>query len=180
MLEEKYNTFSPRFWAGFIDGLIFIPLDIADYFISEYHTIISDTVIIFWFILSSMAFMIYSVLMHGIYGQTVGKMAMRVKVLDISENKLSMLQALKRDLIPIILICIGIVMELTQRINIENANDSLNAYNIATNLVTYIGIVWFMAEIVTMLFNNQRRALHDFIAGSVVIKEIQQHNPADR
>ena len=29
---------------------------------------------------------------------------------------------------------------------------------------------WFLLEIVTMTFNSKRRALHDFIAGSVVVK----------
>jgi uncharacterized RDD family membrane protein YckC len=30
--------------------------------------------------------------------------------------------------------------------------------------------VWGLADILTFLFNDQRRALHDFIAGTVVVK----------
>ena len=29
-------------------------------------------------------------------------------------------------------------------------------------------LAWFLLELVTMLFNPKRRAVHDFIAGSVV------------
>jgi uncharacterized RDD family membrane protein YckC len=29
---------------------------------------------------------------------------------------------------------------------------------------------WFVLELLTMLTNNKRRALHDFIAGSVVVR----------
>jgi hypothetical protein len=31
-------------------------------------------------------------------------------------------------------------------------------------------LLWFLVEIVTMLTNGKRRALHDFIAGTVVIR----------
>jgi uncharacterized RDD family membrane protein YckC len=180
MIEEKYKTFWPRFLAAIVDSLVFIPLEIADYFIRENYNIINDAAIYFWFILASLAFMIYSVLMHGIYGQTLGKMAMNVKVLDISENKLSMLQALKRDIIPIILTCICIAIVLLQSINYTGTNASSITYNIASYLIEYVGFAWFIAEIVSMLFNDKRRAIHDFIADSVVIKEIQPSNTADR
>jgi uncharacterized RDD family membrane protein YckC len=36
---------------------------------------------------------------------------------------------------------------------------------------TWIGVLWFWSEIVTMLFNRRRRALHDFIAGTVVLSD---------
>jgi len=32
------------------------------------------------------------------------------------------------------------------------------------------GFGWFIAELVTMLTNSKRRAVHDFIAGSVVVR----------
>lgn len=31
-------------------------------------------------------------------------------------------------------------------------------------------LLWFVAEIVTSLMNQKRRAVHDFIAGTVVVK----------
>ena len=33
-----------------------------------------------------------------------------------------------------------------------------------------IPMIWFVLEIVTMLTNDHRRALHDFIAGTVVVR----------
>ena len=30
--------------------------------------------------------------------------------------------------------------------------------------------IWFMLEIITMLLNEKRRALHDLIAGTVVVR----------
>jgi uncharacterized RDD family membrane protein YckC len=34
-----------------------------------------------------------------------------------------------------------------------------------------VGAVWFFSEVVTMLFNKRRRALHDFIGGTMVVSE---------
>jgi uncharacterized RDD family membrane protein YckC len=31
-------------------------------------------------------------------------------------------------------------------------------------------VIWFIIEIVTCLLNEKRRALHDYIAGTVVVK----------
>jgi uncharacterized RDD family membrane protein YckC len=33
------------------------------------------------------------------------------------------------------------------------------------------GLLWFLLEIITLFANKKRRALHDFIAGSVVIRK---------
>jgi hypothetical protein len=36
--------------------------------------------------------------------------------------------------------------------------------------LTMIPVLWFLAEVLTMLTNDKRRALHDVIAGTVVIR----------
>jgi uncharacterized RDD family membrane protein YckC len=41
------------------------------------------------------------------------------------------------------------------------------------------GMLWFWAEIITMLTNRKRRSVHDFIAGSVVIRIPKQSRFAD-
>jgi hypothetical protein len=38
--------------------------------------------------------------------------------------------------------------------------------------------LWFFAEVLTMLTNEKRRALHDFIAGTVVIRTNTQEQVA--
>jgi len=83
MIDKKYSTFGNRLFAGLIDGLLFLPLTlIADYVIVEDRTRL-------W---SDLAFnciwMIYVVVGHGKYGQTIGKKLMNIKVLDIGEEKL--------------------------------------------------------------------------------------------
>lgn len=43
-----------------------------------------------------------------------------------------------------------------------------------------VALVWFLLELGTMLASEKRRALHDYIAGTVVIRAPQQvHIPDD-
>ncbi len=93
---------------------------------------------------------------------------MKVSVVDVSEEKgLSLMQALLRDSIPLfiqVLILIKLVI-LTIKIGyyseIDIAQESL--------MLSYVSLTWFIIEVVTMLTNKKRRALHDFIAKTVVI-----------
>ena len=39
-----------------------------------------------------------------------------------------------------------------------------------TGTVALVAGIWFMLEIITMLLNEKRRALHDLIAGTVVVR----------
>jgi len=45
-------------------------------------------------------------------------------------------------------------------------------------LLTALPALWFFAEVLTMLTNPKRRALHDFIAGTVVVRTNIQEESA--
>jgi len=182
MTEEKYNTFWPRVGAAFIDAIvIFIPLTILNYLILSVWQIKSTFFLFLWFIFNSLAFFIYSVLMHGFLGQTIGKMNFKIKVRDLSEAKLTMRQALLRDIIPIILIIIAIIFETPSIIQNDHYyyNEQLR---ISTVILKYLNYVWILIEVATMLLNEKRRAVHDYIAKSVVIKygDYKKYVPSEK
>ena len=180
MIERKYQTFWPRFWAGWIDGLVFLPLYVLDNFIWKNHTILPTLILLGWYTVSSLSFQIYSIVMHGKFGQTLGKMATHVKVLDISENPLTMSQAIKRDIIPLCFSIVGIILEAPTILSGVNIMDPVSIkFDASFYMITFTSAAWFIVEIITMLFSRKRRALHDFIAGSVV-RLSQQTAPPDR
>src|SRR5207248_6148916 len=109
-VPPKYRTFWPRFWAGWIDGLIFLPLYFIDSWIQSATT--ETAVLAFWFIVYTFSSDAYSVLMHAKWGQTIGKMLTGVKVLDVSEAKLSFRQALLRDIVLIVFSLIAVANAL--------------------------------------------------------------------
>lgn len=41
-------------------------------------------------------------------------------------------------------------------------------------VIIYSWSAWAVSELVTMLLDKKRRALHDFIAGSVVVKKLNK------
>jgi uncharacterized RDD family membrane protein YckC len=113
--------------------------------------------------------------MHGKYGQTLGKMACKIVVLDVSEQSLTMRQAVLRDILGLILLCVGLTH------NIPRIVQGIDISAPPNLLIVFSGLGLFLVEIVTMFTNDKRRALHDFIAGSVVIrkpsKEESQQEP---
>jgi len=165
-MMERYNTFSGRFWAGFIDGLILLPIGLLDlYFLTPNRNI---GLVLIWILISYSSFFLYSIYFHWKTGQTIGKNAMNVKVVDVSEVKgLTLKQAFLRDSVYIVLQVIGMILIFINILRIGSYSESgMEPYN--THLV-YLSLIWFLVEIITMFTNEKRRAFHDMIANTVVI-----------
>ncbi|MDH5443958.1 MAG: RDD family protein [Gammaproteobacteria bacterium] len=163
---EKYQAFWRRFIALIIDGLIFKPFEWLNNGIMAISP--SDLIFFLWLVIWSSAGLIYTIGMHGAYGQTLGKMITGVKVLDISEDKLSYRQAALRDIVPLLGWPVSIYASFQASFG---GMGFVNAFSTPAMLI-YFSILfgWIILEMVTMLFNKKRRAIHDFIAGSVVVK----------
>jgi uncharacterized RDD family membrane protein YckC len=168
MIDKKYSTFGRRFCAGILDGLIFWPIGWLCDFAYTHSTSAFFHVPIF--IINSVACLVYTIWMHGRFGQTLGKMACRVIVLDVSEQPLSMKQAVLRDILDVVLTPIYLAINIPR---IVHGVDIYSPANITTfdTIMFYSTFGWFFIEVVTMLTNRKRRALHDFIAGSVVVRK---------
>jgi uncharacterized RDD family membrane protein YckC len=162
---RKYSTFWPRFWAGIIDGLVFIPFDWAMHQVwtMELSTVPS----ILWHFINYFSFSVYVVAMHGRFGQTVGKMMTGVTVLrEDNEEAISYRQSFVRESPYIALVSLGWI-SISYFIATKT---SFAHYEQIGVLLGYAAAIWFTLEVVTMLFNDKRRALHDFIAGTVVVR----------
>jgi uncharacterized RDD family membrane protein YckC len=126
-------------------------------------------------VIESLAWLVYTVLMHAKYGQTIGKMVCKVRVVDYhTEGKISVRQAWLREGIPAL---VSFFMLGWQVFAIMNGRLSSEAVvtgefdlDKASWLVATLPSLWFLAEVLTMLTNQKRRALHDFIAGTVVVR----------
>jgi uncharacterized RDD family membrane protein YckC len=110
--------------------------------------------------------------MLGKYGQTIGKMLLKVKVMDVSETAhITYWQAARRNIVPIfstiMILPYDIYQIIVGKFYMFHPKTEPDAYTMA---MTYIFMAWFLLEFFTMLFSKKRRAVHDFIAGSVVIK----------
>jgi uncharacterized RDD family membrane protein YckC len=169
MDEMKYSTGLKRFWAALVDGIIFLPLILIGYWIfKEPRHIYAEFA---WNAFLIFASALYVTSLHYKFGQTYGKWVVGIQVLDVGETrKLTLRQAVLRDIFAWILAITGTLYYgyLIFRNNTEHS--LINDYAEFGNTPFWI---FTLIELVTMLTNRKRRALHDFIAGSVVVRTKQ-------
>src|SRR6266481_8913953 len=99
---RRYSTFWPRFWTGFVDASILWPVGLfaSAYLVVDVPKIVAAALVI----VGNLAWLFYTVLLHARYGQTIGKMVTKVRVVDFrTEGKISWLQAWVREGIPLVL-----------------------------------------------------------------------------
>ena len=171
--EEKYSTFGPRFWTGFVDSVVLWPLGILidlPTFFSARPAIVASTVL-----LQNIVWLTYTIWMHANRGQTVGKIVCKIRVVDnLTEGPLSVGQAVLRESIPLV-VSIGLIIAQIRFLNSGVLDNPFPAHpaKVDFNALWLAGafpFLWFMAEVITMFTNAKRRALHDFIAGTCVVR----------
>ena len=166
---EKYQTFFPRLVALLIDSFIMLPIGILDDWFrqAEFPSPFFYT----WIPLSLLVSPVYIIIMHSIYGQTLGKMAMNVKVLDVSEEPIKVAQAILREM-PQLIFNLGMIY-----LGVAFFPQTLESENVKNHISVFLALfsVWGLADILVFFSNEKRRALHDFIARTVVVR-INQPN----
>ena len=178
MENLKYAGFWKRFCANFIDALIFIPFTFLIAFLSSHSK--------YLFILLQIT---YCFLAYGYYiyflnrwGKTLGKMAVKIRVVQLNGEALELKHALLRycvDMMFAVLIMLGYVIAISNIPEekwvtipwIEQSKEISKLQPVFFNWVTCLSIVWTYSELIVLLFNKKKRALHDFIAGTVVVRE---------
>lgn len=172
MIERKYRTFWRRFFAEFVDSLVLLPVTLIASWVWRQAASVPLPLLALHYLVTRLLFFIFRIYFLGAHGQTPGKMALGVVVLDVSERRhVSYRQALLRDAAPLavmlLLLPYQLFQILTGRFYLLQPGGRPDAISWISSLVL---MVWFLLEIVTMTFNSKRRALHDLIAGSVVVK----------
>ena len=149
--------------------LIYFPQNFANFYPAVWDTALWLAVIVIVWGYPVITW-VYSVYLHGRFGQTVGKMVTRVRVVNaLTEEPITVRHALLRDCVPI-LISIPLLIYNSYLLLIESPVRESSTINELANWTFYIGGIWWLVEIITMLTNNKRRAVHDFIAGTVVVR----------
>ena len=171
---QKYSTFWPRFWTGLVDSCVLWPLGfiVSLLFLLQLPPLVADALSL----LSNTLALTYTVWLHTRYGQTVGKMVCKVRVVDhLTEGGITARQALLRECVPVIanLGVMGYFLYLTgsgalsaeTRLHPEKVID----WRILGPLAATPAL-WFLIEVFTIFSNAKRRALHDLIAGTTVVR----------
>jgi uncharacterized RDD family membrane protein YckC len=158
---DKYETFGRRIIAAILDSLIFIPIGIG---VPIFFFIVGINPGLLGSAIAGLISAFYYILMHYYRGQTLGKMVMKVKVLDDSETPLNFGQAIVRSLPQLLIPMFAISFSTADRAAYE---DSIAFW---ASLVYVFTILFFFANVLVCLASDKKRALHDFLAGTIVVR----------
>lgn len=152
---EKYQTFGRRVVAGLLDTFL---LFVVNLIVSGFLAPAGDKI---GFIVTGIISLAYYVLLHYHYGQSIGKMALKVKVLDDSETPLNFGQVILRYLPQLLPVMFAV--------SFSTAGENSSA-ELWQTLLSGLMMLFALADIIVCLSNDRRRALHDFIAGTIVVR----------
>jgi uncharacterized RDD family membrane protein YckC len=174
-VNHKYQTVWARFAASLIDEVVLIPLMLGDWLIHQETD--APIALSLWFVVYCLGYNFYSAAFHAKYGQTLGKMVMGITVLSGSGDRLSLRQACLREAGAVFFAFISFIYWLPQ-IAAGASPDLGVGVNWLDRVSIFGSLLWAFAELVTMLSNDKRRAIHDFIAGSVVVRTEDHTSPS--
>jgi uncharacterized RDD family membrane protein YckC len=172
-----YAGFWPRFCALWLDFIFLSPLMALIWWCDEHSRLFQ----LYYFLPGTLFGLFYSVYLVHRFGGTPGKRVMKIKISKADGTPVGYREALLRYLpeaLMTIALSIGTIMAL---LNLTDAQyfsaNFLDRQKIITaaapswNSTIMIGLsIWTWSEFVVMLTNKKRRAIHDFIAGTVVIR----------
>jgi uncharacterized RDD family membrane protein YckC len=160
----RYHTGGRRFVAVIVDGLLvtWMTAIVTGLASAAPHPT-------FWFAwaVSTLAVPWYYILFHAQIGKTPGKWLLGVVVVDESETRgVTLNQATWREM-PLLVVT---VLHVTSAGYYTFTYPDLTHEPLLLQILGWCEFVWYIAELVTMLSNHRRRAIHDFLGGSVVLR----------
>jgi uncharacterized RDD family membrane protein YckC len=164
---DKYQTIGARFLALIIDAIVLLPIGfVSSFFMAVFGNTISVVYISQFFSLSLVV--LYSIVLHAKYGQTLGKKVCSVKVFDISESEITLQQSIIRSSPQLVQLLLMVLAQASYFSSGSSIDQTIISYGVPIYAVLYVG--WNIADIIVALSNDKHRALHDYISGTVVIK----------
>ena len=176
--QRVYVGFWKRFVAGFADFVVLIPFII---FFTWLESIDRNLAIIIT-IPSTALFALYHVIFNARFGGTLGKLLVGIRITRPDGSPIAWSHAWWRssvDLAFAFLFLCGNVWALSQidPMTYSGLDWMMRAENLQQLHPAWFGLVfilqqvWVWSELIVLLFNKRKRAIHDFIAGTVVIKK---------
>ena len=148
------------------------------YFWAESYSRTGTLLLVIPYYLSYAAFCIFFL---AKYGKTPGKMMMKIVVTRLDGARIGFKEALMRHSVDAIFGLIAGIGMLVAILQIEPTifnnemgwidRNKLITYNTPSfaSVAGMLSIAWGYSELIVLLFNKKRRAIHDFIAGTVVV-----------
>jgi len=172
-----YAGFWRRFGAYWIDFLVLLPLMGIGYYFGEQSRLFQ----VYWFIPGLLIGLWFHVDLVRRYGGTPGKLLLSTRIAMTDGSPVTANAAALRYSVLFVLSTAASLAILLAALRMGDDEYFSLAYlarvqrmvELAPTWYQPVNIllqIWVWSEFVTMLFNKKRRAIHDFMAGTVVIR----------
>ena len=174
--DNIYSGFWLRLGANLLDIIIFMPFASAILFINSF-----GLYIYFVTLIPNLFFLFfYHIYLPKRYGGTPGKLAVGIKIIKIDSSTIGWKESILRHSIYLIFSIISISMTIIAifladyeiYVNLTTLEKSayLSRLSPGNNIISILSNIWVWSEIIMLLFNKRKRAIHDYIAGTVIVK----------
>jgi len=174
----EYGGFWRRVGAFFIDTAIMLPLVVPIVYLGLPW---SQSFLLYWFLPGLALNLAYNVYLVSRFGGTPGQLLCKLRIRMPDGAAVTLQAALVRYSVLLVLTTLSAIAGIIGLLRIDEAAylqmpftqisarmASLRPGWAAT--VDTLTQVWIFSEFVVLLFNKKRRALQDFMAGTVVVK----------
>lgn len=175
--ENIYAGFWTRLGSLFLDLLILTPYMLIMLYINGldknayYFTLLPATIFHFWF----------DIYLVKRYGGTPGKLIVGIKILKLDGTDVTWKEAILRQLVSFIMslfLSFMTVYALTiaDKEYYESLGWIVKQHYLLTltpllyKIQSWTSNIWVYSEFFVLLFNKRKRAIHDFVANTVIVK----------
>lgn len=169
--EVVYGGFWTRLGAMIVDGFVLAPLTVSIMYFNVVSWKSVEVLIIF-----TLLSLMYKPFMEYMYGATLGKMALRLKVVNLQFEKASLEEILLRNVFHIV----PSVISLFFSIGMYNDSEFLEIdgyLEFATfsqqfqsiQIISWVSSCITLVDLIVMLADDRKRSLHDRIGKTFVV-----------
>ena len=180
----RYAGFWPRLGSLLLDGLILAPYGVLALWGSSEFRLFN-----FYFFIPGILFsLFFYVYLVARFGGTPGKLIVGIRIRKLNGEPVGYREAFLRNCVDLLF---GVVLSATLMVPLFRMSDaeyfSLPFWTRETHIVAlapwwnrplqWAQEVWVWGELIVLLTNRKRRAIHDFIAGTVVVYASHRATP---
>jgi uncharacterized RDD family membrane protein YckC len=171
----EYGGFWRRVGAAILDSLILLPMGMLLFFLM-YQT---SRAYLYWALPSVLISLFYYVYLVQRFGGTPGKRIAGMRITMADGSPITAQAAMKRyaPLFALQLLSLFAMIQASRPVEgyesmgflekMQTLQQGAPGWNGAITALTYI---WWLGTIITLIANSRKRAAHDFIAGTVVLR----------
>jgi len=175
--DSLYGGFWSRLGALLLDGIFIMPV----VFLILYLNSFGKNIYFLTFIPNLLFALWYGIYLPKKYGGTPGKLVVGLKIIRLDGEEIGWKEAILRYSINFVITLLGVIMMTISISHADNSvytslswlKQSLYLASLAPvffKVQMWLNNIWVYGELAVLLTNKRRRAIHDFIAGTVIVK----------